>query len=89
MRERRIGYPVRVEIGYKQDKKNRNKVEGKGLVLVRNVSELNKLNKNDVAVIAKIGKKKKIEIAKMAEEMKLQVYNLNTKKLLKNTGKKK
>jgi len=76
MREKRKGYPKIVSIGYK------NPINKKP-ILVKNISELEKVKDNAV-IIGNIGKKKKIEIAKKAKEMKISVQNLNVKEFLKN-----
>ena len=77
MREKRRGYPAVVSIGYKKKKKL-----GKRII-VRNIKELDAIKKNEIVIIGKIGKKKKIEILKKAEEKKIPVQNINTKKFLK------
>lgn len=82
MREKRKGYPSVISVGYKADKKIRGNFGKNKLVLVRNIKDLKKIQKNGVGIIGAIGKKKKIELAKMAEEMKIRLYNINTKKFL-------
>jgi len=83
MREKRKGYPVVVSIGYKRDTKSRGKIQDKQIVIIRNTKDLEKIKKNQISIIGKIGKKKKIEIAEKAKEKKIQIYNLNTEKFLK------
>ena len=87
MREKRIGYPVIVKIGYSTYKKQRGKIEGKNLIKIFNLEDLKKIKKNEMGIIGSVGKKKKIEIAKKAEEMKIELYNLNPKQFLKKTKK--
>jgi len=83
MRERRRGYPARVNIGYKKPEKE------KAIVIV-NPKELEKIDKKSIIIVGNIGKKKKIEIVKKAKEMKIEISNLNVKKFLeKNKEKKK
>lgn len=79
MREKRKGYPLVVSIGYKKDKKIKKKI----VVIVRNTRELEKVKKDDIILIGKVGKKKKIEIAKKAKDKKIQIRNLNVEKFLK------
>tara|TARA_Y100000310_G_scaffold167546_2_gene167367 strand:+ start:9695 stop:10063 length:369 start_codon:yes stop_codon:yes gene_type:complete len=79
MREQRKGYPKTVSIGYKNPVK-------KKPVLVKNISELEKLKDREI-IIGSVGKKKKIEIAKKAKEMKISIQNLNVEKFLKNLEK--
>jgi len=89
MREKRRGYPSVVSIGYRKDKELRGKINGKILVKVSNIKDLEKLKKNEIAILERMGKKKKIEIAKKAKEKGLEIYNLNIKKLLKKESLKK
>ena len=89
MRERRRGYPIRVEIGYKTEIKKRNKIQGKETKIVKNVKDLGKINKDQVAIIGNVGIKKKIQIAKKAKEKKIQIYNLNSNKFLREVEKEK
>jgi len=74
MREKRKGYPAVVEIGYKQ------KVKDEKMVLVNNLRELLNLGKGNVAILGKVGNKKKIELVKVAKEKGIKIYNLNLKK---------
>jgi ribosomal protein L32E len=83
MREQRRGHPPLVAIGYSTDKKVRGTVNGKTPVTVRNVADIQKMQKNQIAILAKIGKKNKIEVAKKAKELKIEVYNFNPEKFLK------
>lgn len=83
MREKRKGYPAVVSIGYGTNKKFMGMLDGKKPVMVNNLKDLEKVKKDEIAVVGKIGKKKKIEIAKKAEEMKVEIYNMNPKKFLK------
>jgi len=83
MREKRKGYPAVVSIGYKKDTKSQGKIKERQPIIVKNLKELENAQKNQIAIIGKIGKKKKIEIAKIAKEKKIQIYNLNVEKFLK------
>jgi len=82
MREKRRGYPKVVSIGYKKEKKLR-----KSAVIVKNVKDLETMKKDNIIIIGKVGKKKKIEIAKKAKELKIKIRNLNVEKFLKKIGK--
>ena len=83
MREKRRGYPAIVSIGYKQNKNLRGKIDGKEVILIKNMNDLKNLKKNETAIIANIGMKKKLEIAKKAKEDGIKILNLNLNKLLK------
>ncbi len=83
MRERRRGYPARVNIGYKNPEQEKN-------IIVNNVKELERIGKKDNIVVGNVGKKKKIEIVKKAKELNINLLNLNINKFLeKNKPKKK
>ncbi len=82
IREHIAGHPVGVRIGYRTEKVNREKINNQEVIKVNNVRELEKVGKNQIALLSNIGKKKKIEIAKKAEEKGIKISNLNTKKIL-------
>ncbi|VVB83595.1 50S ribosomal protein L32e [uncultured archaeon] len=82
-RNERKGYPAIVKIGYRTEEKTRDMIKGKKPVIVMNTRELEKIRKNEIAVIGNIGMKKKLEIAKKAEEKGIQISNVNAKKILK------
>jgi ribosomal protein L32E len=83
MREQRRGHPAIVAIGYSTDKKEKGKVEKRIPVIVRNVQQIEKIQKNQIAILGNVGKKKKIEIVKKAKELKIEIYKLNIEKFLK------
>ncbi|MCK5476322.1 MAG: hypothetical protein KAI55_00205 [Candidatus Aenigmarchaeota archaeon] len=81
------GPRVRIGYGRKSAEKYTNK-DGMTEILVHNISDLEKLNKTESAVIAGcVGLKKKYEIAKKAEELKIKIENIPTR--VKKLGKKK
>ena len=75
--------PPMVEVGYKNNLNRRNLVNGKIPVWVYNLGDLKNLGKDNIAIIGKIGRKKKAEIAKEIEKRKIEVFNLNANKFLK------
>ncbi len=83
MREKRKGKPASVSIGYSTDKKNRGKIKNKIPFIVSNVSQLENVKKENIVLIGRVGKKKKIEIVKKAKEMKIEIYKLNADKFMK------
>jgi len=87
MREKRRGYPAVIEVGYKNDKVIRGMLNEKNPITVMNVKDLEKIGKNDIAVIGKIGMKKKLEIAKTAKEKKIEIFNMNSEKFMKQNKK--
>jgi len=79
MLEKRRGYSVLVEIGYKKEK-NANK---KKIIRIRNTKDIANMKKGDIGFIESIGKRKKIEIAKEARIKGIFIKNLNLEKFLK------
>jgi large subunit ribosomal protein L32e len=75
IRERRRGYPARVSIGYQTERKTMDLVRGKVPIYVNNVKDLGKVGKDNIVVIAHVGKKKREEIVKQAKEKKFTIYN--------------
>ena len=70
-----------VEIGYKQDNKTRGKINGKKIIIVRNIQELLNAGKENAIILGKIGNKKKIEISRIAKEKGIYILNLDESKL--------
>lgn len=83
MREKRRGHPAVVSIGYSTAKKTRGNIMEKTPVIVRNVSDISKIQKNQIAMLGKVGMKKKLEIAKKAKELKIEIYKVNIDKFIK------
>ncbi len=81
MREKRKGYPAIVSIGYKKQKKP--ELKEKVPIIIHNIKDLEKIQKNNIAHLANIGKKKKIQIIKKAKEMKIKFDNININSFLK------
>ena len=88
MREKRRGYPAVVSVGYCADKQEKGKIEEKTPIMVNNINDLDKIGKDNIAIIGSVGKKKKIEIAKKAKEKAILVHNLNIKKFIKKIKRK-
>lgn len=83
MREKRRGYPAVISVGYKKDKKLRGTLNEKKPVMINQIVDLEKLAKDEIAVIGSVGKKRKLEIARAAKEKKIELYNMNAEKFLK------
>lgn len=81
MRLKRKGYPATVNIGYKHE-------ESKKMVLVNTLKELEKIGKEEIIIVGKVGNRKRLEIVKKAKEKGIQVQNINVKRFLKKTEKK-
>jgi ribosomal protein L32E len=67
MRERRAGYPSRPEMGMKN--------YGKEIKLIRNMKELETCRKGEEIIIARVGKKLRLEIEKKASEIRVKILN--------------
>ncbi|MEK6819945.1 MAG: eL32 family ribosomal protein [Nanoarchaeota archaeon] len=89
LRNKRKGYSAVPSVGYSRNKKARGKIEERIPMIVYNVKDLGKIGKNGIAILGKVGRKKKLEIAKKAKEMKMKIVGLNIDKLIKKTEKKK
>ena len=83
MRAKERNYPRVVSIGYRTDRSDRERFNGMKKILVYNVKDLESVGKNEVALLGKIGTKKKIEVLKKAKEMKVNVYGINPEKFVK------
>ncbi len=88
MREKRRGYPVVVSIGYRTSKSERGLIEGKNPVRIMNLKDLEKIGKGEIGLLGKVGKKKMLEIAKAAEDKKIKITNLNSRKVLRKESRK-
>jgi len=88
MRERKKGLPKVISVGYKKDRRDRGRIEGKSVVRVSNIKDLTGLKKDVSIILNNVGMKKRIEIAKYAKEKGIKIINVNTKKILKNKDKK-
>jgi ribosomal protein L32E len=71
------GHLRNVEIGFRTKKEKRNLIKGLNPVRIFNLRDLEKIKKGEIAIIAKISKKKRIEIAKYALDKKIILGNLN------------
>jgi len=87
-RKKRKGYPIKVMVGFRQKREERNRIKNQKPVIVNNLKELEKIKKEEIAIIGKIGMKKKIEMAKVAKEKGISIHNLNVNKMLKKIQKK-
>jgi len=70
LREKIRGKPARPVIGFKKPEKERTRI-----IVIRNLKELERINKEEKVVIGKVGKKKKTELKEKAKEKGLEVLN--------------
>lgn len=87
-RQKRKGRPPRVQIGYKRKVETRGFIEGKKPKIIKNLNDLRAIEKNQIALIGKIGDKNKLEIAREADKLKIKIFNLNIRKFLRKMERK-
>ena len=80
IRLHRAGYPCAPNMGFKTKKSEAGKVEGFVPKLVHNLEELHSIGKNEAAILARIGARKKLELIKEAEKAKIKILNLGGRK---------
>lgn len=79
------GHLRNVNIGFRSEKNSRDLINGLRPVLIKSIEELKNIGKNEIAVLAKVGRKKKIEIAEYSVKNNIRIQNLNSKKFLEKT----
>lgn len=87
LRERKKSRPTRPELGSKKPIREQGKIQGKNPILIKNLSDLKKLTKDNIAVLARVGKKNKIKIAEEAKKQNITFANLDLFKFLKSIQK--
>jgi large subunit ribosomal protein L32e len=82
IRQRRVGYPMPPSIGWGSPRKVKGFFKEGYTKRIFNIEELNQLKEGKNIILAKIGKKKRMEIVKKAAEKKIKILNVkeNTKK---------
>lgn len=78
MRLKRKSYPATVSIGYKSSRKKAGRIKGMKPVLVHNLKELEKVGKENIAILARVGARKKLELIKRAQENKIKILNVRS-----------
>jgi len=76
IRLHRFSYPPMPTVGYKSPRKEAGKIHGLIPKLVHNLRELESLSKDNIAILAKVGAKKKLELIKKADELKIKILNV-------------
>jgi len=77
------GHIKNIRIGSRSAKKDRGLVNGMERVVVKSVEDLKKLKSGEIGVVARVGDKRRMEIAEYAKEKKIELYNLDVDKFLK------
>jgi ribosomal protein L32E len=76
IREKRRGHPKKVEIGYGSKKEDRNKINSKKIIFIKNILDAKKADsKNEIAIINKVGAKKRKEIEEILKQNKVEILN--------------
>jgi large subunit ribosomal protein L32e len=75
--------PPMVEIGYKNQCSTRGLINEKTPIFVNNMKDLDKVGKENIIILGKIGNKLKLELVKKIQEKKMEIFNLNVTKYLK------
>ena len=76
MRLRMKGHSKCPSPGYKSPKKDSGRIQNKIPVLVRTIKDLEKMTKENIAILARVGAKRKVELIKFANEKKIQMLNV-------------
>jgi len=87
IRLKRKGRLKRVEIGFRSRKKERGLVKGLKPVMIRNITELKRLQKDEIGIISKMGDKKKREILEYAIKNNIKL-SINAKEFLEKIDEK-
>ncbi len=75
------GHVQGVSIGFRSDKKERGLIQGLSPVIVNNLKELKKISKDEIAIIAKIGSKKRKDLLDYAIKNNIKL-SIDAKKAL-------
>jgi len=80
VRRRHKGRPTKVQIGFGTIRQEKFKIKNKTPVLIKNLKELEKVDKmKNIVIIARVGKKNREEIIKKANESKIEISNMRGK----------
>ncbi|HLC31252.1 MAG TPA: eL32 family ribosomal protein [Candidatus Nanoarchaeia archaeon] len=80
IRRKRKGYPLMPEVGFKTKRSESGKLNGKMPILIHNLAELKLISKEQIAIIARIGAKKKMDLLKYAKEHNISLANAGESK---------
>jgi large subunit ribosomal protein L32e len=89
MRLKMKGNPRNLSIGFRKEKAQRDLIDGLKPVLVKNIEEIKRLAKDEIAIIASVGDKKKKEIAEYLQKNNIKALNINPEETLKKIEEKK
>jgi len=84
----KIGRIENVKIGHGHDRRVRGLHQGENVKVVNNIADIKNLNDKDVAIIGKVGDKKRLEIAKYVKDNKIKLKNMDVGKFIDGIDKK-
>lgn len=80
MRTHKKGHIQHPSLGLKKPVSSSGKIKNLTPILVHNIKELEQMTKDQIAIIAKIGTKKKLELIKKAQELRIKLFNVKEEK---------
>ena len=80
LRLKRAGHPPQPGIGYGSPRSEEGRIQGKIPYIVHNLHELEVLSEGSIAILARVGAKKKIDLLKKAQELNIPIANLGGRK---------
>ena len=83
MRKGMKGHLRNVTIGFRGDNKDRYLISGLMPVMIYNLNDLKNIKKGEIAVLAKVGNKNRLEIAEYSMKHNVKVHNLKNEKFMK------
>lgn len=75
IRQSKISRFKKVKIGYKNPEEIRGTIKEKKVMLIGNLRDIEKAKKGGLAIVAKLGKKKRETILKLLKEKNIEVLN--------------
>lgn len=87
LREKRTGHMIQPSIGWSSPREVRGFVQEFKPKMIFNVQELSNLKEDEIAVIGKVGRKKKTEIVQEAITKNIRLLNVNAKKFMEQVKK--
>ncbi len=77
LRLKRFGHPVQPGVGFGSERASAGKISGLIPIRINNVAELEGLSpKINIAILARVGAKKKIALIKRAQELQIKISNI-------------
>ena len=65
----------KVDVGFRKRKEERGKIKGKILIFIKNLKEIEKINKGDLVIIGRVGKKKRKYIEEIVKKRGGEILN--------------